>query len=161
MPKFTPELRDAYLRLIAKGMKAGEAARSVGVSPQTVRNAVSADAAFAADLEEVRTFAREAVESVLYERALEGESWAVKTYLAAEDPDKYGTARSVSVSVRGELGGGDGLPLLERVRLMETELRGRRALLDGVVDAEIVEIGEGARSSAEPAPSPAGNPERP
>ena len=159
MSKFTPDLRDAYLRLIAKGMKAGEAARSVGVAPQTVRNAASADAAFAADLEEVKTFAREAVESVLYERALEGESWAVKAYLAAEDPDKYGTARSVSVSVRGELGGGDGLPLLERVRLMETELRGRRALLEGVVDAEV--IGEGDRSSAELSPSPTAAPGAP
>ena len=140
------EVADAYLRLIAKGMGLTEAARSVGVTSEAMRRRRIGDPTFAADFEECRAHAREQVEKVLYERALEGESWAVKTYLAAEDPDKYGTSRSVSVQVRGEL---EGRPVLERVAALQKELADRQALALGpapeaaeplpVLDAELVE----------------------
>ena len=109
------------------------------------------DETFASDVAECKAWAIEKVERVLYEKATDAEPWAVKTYLAAEDPDKYGTSRSVSVSVRGEFGGDDGMPLVERVRLMQEQLASRELAVRAgdVVDAEVVEV---PSAGVEPAP---------
>lgn len=71
----------AYLEALAKGMRRGAAAKSVGVSRESIRLAYHEDPSFLAEIEQAELDACEPVEDALYAQCLKGNVVAIQVWL--------------------------------------------------------------------------------
>lgn len=99
--KFDRDAKLKYVALLAAGHMRREAARVLGVSWRTVADHMQADEEFREEVEEAEAQATETVEKVLFDRAKQGEPWAVKEWLAKRDKQRWGDKVDVDVTVSG------------------------------------------------------------
>ena len=136
--RFDDSVKSQFLDLLRKGARRHAAARSLGVHPDTVRNARRRDPSFDEDCILAEQEAVEKIEDELWEAATERkEPWAIQMLLKQLDGDRWREKKQVDVTVSGtvELDAG---ALIERVM----ELQGR--LRDRAIDrGEILELEEG------------------
>ncbi len=140
--KFTADARKQYLDHLRRGNLKFEAARKVGVSYRTVERRRADDDEFRAEESRALAEAREGVEKVLRDMALEGDLGAIKLWLQAHDRSTYGEKKQVEIDATPDalaLGQADALA---RVAELQAELARRTARLnaDDVIDVEVREI---------------------
>ncbi len=73
--------RHEYLSLIRQGHGRQSAARAVGLAPSTLWRYALAHPEFARAIDEAEIEAAEAIQPVLYQKAREGQAWAVNKVL--------------------------------------------------------------------------------
>lgn len=95
--KFTPEKREQYLAELRKGNLKYESARMVGISYRTVERHMADDDEFADAVRRATAEAREGVEKVLRDLALEGDLGAIKMWLTAHDRSTYADKQKVEI----------------------------------------------------------------
>jgi len=85
-------LKREFLRLFFenKGRNITLICWKVGISKRTYQLWRDKDKDFAEKVDEIRDYFRERVEEVLQQKALQGHTDALRFYLEAEDPGKYG-----------------------------------------------------------------------
>lgn len=115
-----PRFLEAY-RLTGCNMT--QAARMAGVDRTTALKAKLRSKSFAAALAAIEPEPVEAVELTLYQRALAGESWAVKLYLRAHKPELYGERISVDLNLVSKLAAELGLDEAEILAEAESLVR--------------------------------------
>jgi transposase-like protein len=132
--KFGPDVRLQYLALLRAGHGRINAARSLGISPDTVRRYARASEEFRESVAEAEEEAAEPVEAKLYEAALAGEPWAVTKWLAARMRARWGE-ETRKVEVQHVLEAGPGMTAIAaRVGALAAELEARRAALEEAGD---------------------------
>jgi len=127
-----------YLEWIRKGEGLSRAARLIGVSPASVREARKANLEFDEMVKAAEVEAAEPVEGKLYQAALQGEPWAVKLWLERRSSDRWSPAPQ-TVKVEHSL-----TPGTEQIVDLAQRLEARRQLLGlnagfEVLDADVVE----------------------
>lgn len=103
--KFGDKKRSEYLALLREGYRRGAAARAVGVSPETVRNAYNGDPEFAKAVELAEIDACDIVEDALLEAAKSGNVTACQVWLYNRSPDRWKDQRNVKSEISGPSGG--------------------------------------------------------
>jgi len=127
--KFTQEKRDEYLSHLRRGNLKFEAARKVGVSYRTIERRRADDDEFRADESRALSEAREGVEKVLRDMAMEGDLGAIKLWLTAHDRSTYGEKKQVEIDATPEALSLGQAEALARVAELQTELAKRTARL--------------------------------
>lgn len=123
-PKFTAEVRQQFLQCLREGMLKQAACEACNIGYRTFQRYMAADPEFRVEVEAALAYAREKVEHVLYEAALQGEPWAVKMWLSAHDKSTYGDRIQVEKTVTHEIGSS-----LEAVLALREQLEERRQVL--------------------------------
>lgn len=134
--KFDAKLRRLYLEHLRKGNLKFEAARLVGVSYRTVERRRADDEEFRLAEQHAMAEAREGVEKVLHQMALEGDLGAIKMWLTAHDRSTYGDKRKVEIDATPEavaLGQADALARIAELQRTLAERQQRLALDDDPV----------------------------
>jgi len=137
--RFTQEKRDEYLEQLRCGNLKMESARRVDVSYRTVERRRSDDDAFRKAEEHALAEAREGVERVLRDMAVEGDLGAIKMWLTAHDRSTYGDKKHVEIDATPaavELSQNDALA---RIVELQTTLEQRRLALQAD-DSEVVDV---------------------
>ena len=101
--KFDAARKDAFLDLLAKGIKRGSACKKVGISRMTFnrhynKNKAFADAVLQADMD-----ANELIEQAMFNSALKGNVTAQQVWLYNRDPDHWRDRRNIELT--GKNGG--------------------------------------------------------
>lgn len=94
---FDKAKQEAYLSHLRGGALKYEAARLAGIGYRTVQRRRAVDPDFVDEEREALAEAREAVEKVVYNSALQGDLSAAKMWLQAHDKSTYGDRRTVEV----------------------------------------------------------------
>ena len=144
--KFTQEKREEYLNHLRRGCLKFESARLVGVSYRTIERRRVDDDEFRAEEQRALAEAREGVEKVLRDMALEGDLGAIKTWLTAHDRSTYGDKKQVEIDATPDALALGQAEALARVAELQTELAKRTARLAAddelpVLDLPSEEIG--------------------
>ena len=137
--RFTKEKRDEYLEQLRRGNLKMEAARRVDVSYRTVERRRADDDAFRKEEEHALAEAREGVERVLRDMAMEGDLGAIKMWLTAHDRSTYGDKKQVEIDATPaavELSQNDALA---RIAELQATLEQRRLALQAD-DADVIEV---------------------
>ena len=95
--KFTAEVRERYLDSLRSGNLKNESARLVGVGYRTVQRHRADSDEFREDEQQALAEAREGIEKVLYEMALEHDLGAIKIWLTAHDRSTYGDKTTIEI----------------------------------------------------------------
>ena len=144
--RFDVSVRSQFLNLLRTGVRRHAAARSLGVHPDTVRNARRRDPLFDEDCILAEQEAVESIENELWEAATERkEPWAIQMLLKQLDPDRWREKKQLDVNVSGvvELDAG---VLLERVMELQGRLHERAFERGEVIDVESMEVDGGPQS---------------
>lgn len=137
--KFDEAARAKYLQHLREGNLKMESARLVGVSYRTVERRRADDDGFRKDEEIALAEAREGVEKVLRDMALEGDLGAIKMWLTAHDRSTYGDKKQVEIDATPaavELSQADALA---RIAELQNTLEKRRLALEADDSSEIID----------------------
>jgi hypothetical protein len=93
--KFTPERRERYLKLLAKGGRRIASARKCGVSEDLIEKLVKEDPEFHRALEFAEEQANEMIEDSLFQKAMSGNTTAILFWLMNRKPDVWKDMRKV------------------------------------------------------------------
>ncbi len=137
--KFDAALRADYLRYLRNGNLKYESARLCNISYETVENRRRDDPEFKASEVRAMSEAREGVEKVLHDMAMQGDISAIKMWLTAHDRSTYADKRTVELDATPaalELSRNDAVA---RIAELQTELavRHERLMLD---DPDIIDV---------------------
>lgn len=141
--KFTPEKREEYLAELRKGNLKFESARLVGISYRTVERHMADDDDFAADVRRATAEAREGVEKVLHDLALEGDLGAIKMWLTAHDRSTYGDKSKVEIDASPaalELSRNEAFSRLAELQTTLAEREQRMIASGDIIDVESTEV---------------------
>ena len=137
--KFTHQKRNEYLEQLRRGNLKMEAARRVDVSYRTVERRRADDDAFRKEEEHALAEAREGVERVLRDMAMEGDLGAIKMWLTAHDRSTYGDKKHVVIDASPAAVVLSQNDALARIAELQSTLEQRRLALQAD-DAEIIEV---------------------
>ena len=87
--KSTPQRRQAIVDALRKGNGYEQAARTQGLTGETIRQWRKADPQFAADCAAAEDWCADVAENVLYARGVKGETLALLAWLRAHRPNLY------------------------------------------------------------------------
>jgi hypothetical protein len=93
--KFTPEKQDEYIKYLRGGNLKYESARLTGVSYDTILRRRKADPEFRDKEQHALAEAREGVEKVVFDMALQGDISAIKLWLSAHDKSTYSQKQTI------------------------------------------------------------------
>lgn len=118
-----------YISAISEGIRPNQAAVLAEVTPETVSRWRESDPEFLQRETDALRSSVEAVEAVLYEKALNGSESAARFWLEHHDKDRYGKTSKVEVSgtVTHEL---SGRRLADQLLALRSELQGRQELVN-------------------------------
>lgn len=141
--RFTPEVREVYLRLLRDGKGRFAAAAACGVHPETVRRHARASEDWREAVLEAEAEACEQVEDKLWEAALDGQPWAVDRWLSSRASNRWAREKvggGVVVNVVGNVE-----VLVAGVSELRAELEARRAVLEAEAGPDgVYSVGPGA-----------------
>lgn len=147
-PPFTDELRETYLELVRAGARPYKAARTVGVSPYTIKRAKTLDPSFAEAFELAEEEYAEVIEERLVARALADDNWAIKEFLSKRSKSRWNDDKNLNIIVSGTIEHrANLLPHEQDIMALRDTIR-ERARLNGtqlalenpnIIDAKIVE----------------------
>lgn len=126
--KFTEAMRSAYLARIAMGAGRFQAAKAVGVHPETVRRFSRSSPEFKQAVIDAEDEASEAVELRLYAAAVDGEPYAVKMWLQARAKARWGVETASGGVTVNVADGGQAVVAVGDGRL--AEIKGLRERLE-------------------------------
>lgn len=138
---FTKERKEKYLQQLRDGNLKLESARRVGVSYRTIQRHREADEEFREGERIALAEAREGVEKVLRDMALQGDLGAIKLWLRAHDRSTYGDKQTVEIDATPaalELSRTD--LQAEIVKLQQTLAERAELLAGDVIDVESREV---------------------
>jgi hypothetical protein len=141
--KFDEETRALYIDELRKGNLKMESARRVGVSYRTVERRRADDDSFRKAEEHALAEAREGVEKVLRDMALEGDLGAIKVWLTAHDRSTYGDKKQIELDATPNAVALSQADALAAVAELQSTLEKRRQALeldDGIIDVGSEEV---------------------
>ncbi len=142
--KFDAYARDVYLDSLRHGNLKGESARMAEVSYRTVERRRRDDDDFAEDEKYAMMEAREGVEKVLYEMALDHDLGAIKLWLRAHDRSTYGDKTVIELDATPNalaLSQNDALAKVAELQITLAQRRISLELDDGIIDVDSEDLG--------------------
>lgn len=136
--KFDEDRRATYLDSIRKGNLKFESARLVGVSYRTVQRYRNDDDGFRLEEEHAMSEAREGIEKVLYDMAMQGDISAIKMWLTSHDRSTYGDKQVIEIDATQAAVTMSANDALAAVANLQVELAERHARLLETGDIEPV-----------------------
>lgn len=122
MPRpFDADAKAAYIARLATGRQPLMAAEDIGFTWQTIRSHVREDPDFAEACQIAELRATEPIAEVMYDKALEGEQWAVKEVLHNRNPERWMDRKVVQQQLTGPGGGPIQVVTMELLREIVTD----------------------------------------
>jgi hypothetical protein len=138
--KFDEKLRSKYLDYLRAGNLKFESARLCGISHRTVQRRMNDDPDFAEAVSHAMSEAREGVEKVLHDMALQGDISAIKMWLTAHDRSTYADKKTVELDATPaalELSRNEAMARISELQLELEQRHGRLQLSDpDIIDVD-------------------------
>ena len=137
--KFDEETRERYLQSLRSGNLKFESARLVGVSYRTIERRRADDDEFRVAEAHALAEAREGVEKVLHDMAMDRDIAAIKLWLTAHDRSTYGDKKTVEVDATPAALALGQAEALGRIAELQATLEQRRLALESD-DSTIIDL---------------------